>query len=74
MAWWGMAVISKLGGEGRRMRRSQPGYRKKGEGEEREKNRNKRASEMTQQLRALTALPEVLCSIPSNHMVAHNNL
>jgi hypothetical protein len=27
---------------------------------------------MAQQLRALTALPEVLCSIPSNHVVAHN--
>jgi hypothetical protein len=25
-------------------------------------------------LRALTALPEVLSSIPSNHMVAHNHL
>ena len=29
---------------------------------------------MTQRLRALTALPEVLSSIPSNHMVAHNHL
>jgi hypothetical protein len=33
-----------------------------------------RAIEMAQQLRALTALPEVLSSIPSNHMVAHNHL
>jgi hypothetical protein len=33
-----------------------------------------RAGEMAQQLRALTALPEVLSSIPSNHMVAHNYL
>jgi hypothetical protein len=32
------------------------------------------AGEMAQQLRALTALPEVLSSIPSNHMVAHNHL
>jgi hypothetical protein len=32
------------------------------------------AGEMTQWLRALTALPEVLSSIPSNHMVAHNHL
>jgi hypothetical protein len=32
------------------------------------------AGEMAQQLRALIALPEVLCSIPSNHMVAHNHL
>jgi len=29
---------------------------------------------MGQQLRAPTALPEVLSSIPSNHMVAHNHL
>jgi hypothetical protein len=28
-----------------------------------------RAGEMAQQLRALTVLPEVLSSIPSNHMV-----
>ena len=32
------------------------------------------AGEIAQQLRALTALPEVLSSIPSNHMVAHNHL
>jgi hypothetical protein len=30
--------------------------------------------EMAQQLRALTTLPEVLSSIPSSHMVAHNHL
>jgi hypothetical protein len=35
---------------------------------------NFRAGEMAQWLRALTVLPEVLCSIPSNHMVAHNHL
>jgi hypothetical protein len=29
---------------------------------------------MPQWLRAPTALPEVLSSIPSNHMMAHNNL
>ena len=29
---------------------------------------------MAQRLRALTALAEVLSSISSNHMVAHNNL
>jgi hypothetical protein len=29
---------------------------------------------MAQQLRALTDLPEVLSSIPSNQMVAHNHL
>jgi hypothetical protein len=32
------------------------------------------AGEMAQQLRVLTALPEVLSSNPSNHMVAHNHL
>jgi L-2-hydroxyglutarate oxidase LhgO len=32
------------------------------------------AGGMAQRLRALTALPEVLSSIPSNHMVAHNHL
>jgi hypothetical protein len=35
---------------------------------------NKQAREMAQQLRALTALPKVLSSNPSNHMVAHNHL
>jgi hypothetical protein len=38
------------------------------------KNRHLRAGENAQCLRALTALPEVLSSIPSNHMVAHNHL
>jgi hypothetical protein len=32
------------------------------------------AGEMAQLLRALTALPKVLSSNPSNHMVAHNHL
>jgi hypothetical protein len=32
------------------------------------------AGEMAQRLRALAVLPEVLSSIPSNHMVAHNHL
>jgi hypothetical protein len=32
------------------------------------------AGEMAQRLTALTALPEVLSSIPSNHTVAHNHL
>jgi hypothetical protein len=31
------------------------------------------AGEMAQQVRALTALPKVLSSTPSNHMVAHNH-
>jgi hypothetical protein len=30
--------------------------------------------EMAQWLKALTALPKVLSSNPSNHMVAHNHL
>ena len=33
-----------------------------------------RAGEMAQRVRALTALPKVLSSNPSNHMVAHNHL
>jgi hypothetical protein len=32
------------------------------------------AGEIAQWLRALTALPEILSSNPSNHMVAHNHL
>jgi hypothetical protein len=32
------------------------------------------AGEMAQWLRSLTTLPEVLSSIPSKHMVAHNHL
>jgi hypothetical protein len=32
------------------------------------------AGEMVQKLGALGALPEVLSSIPSNHIVAHNHL
>jgi hypothetical protein len=32
------------------------------------------AGEMAQRLRTLTALSEVLSSIPSNHMVAHDHL
>jgi hypothetical protein len=35
---------------------------------------NRGAGEMAQLLRALTVLPEVLSSNPSNHMVAHNHL
>jgi hypothetical protein len=31
------------------------------------------AGEMAQQLRVLTALPEVLSSIPSNYIVTHNH-
>lgn len=32
------------------------------------------AGKMAQQVRALTALPEVLSSIPSNYIMAHNHL
>jgi hypothetical protein len=38
------------------------------------KARHNEAEEMAQWLKAMTALPEVLSSIPSNHMVAHNHL
>jgi hypothetical protein len=38
------------------------------------KKQNQGAGEMAQRLRAPTALPEVLSSIPSNCMVAHNHL
>jgi hypothetical protein len=54
-----------------------------GGGGEKERRRRKKkklkinefwAGEMAQRLRALTALPEVLSSIPSIHMVAHHHL
>jgi hypothetical protein len=32
------------------------------------------SGKIAQQVRALTALPKVLSSNPSNHMVAHNHL
>jgi hypothetical protein len=38
------------------------------------KNISLGTGEMAQRLRTLTALPEVLNSIPSNHMVAQNHL
>ena len=37
------------------------------------KNAKVGAGEMAQRLRALTVLPKVMSSIPSNHMVAHNH-
>jgi hypothetical protein len=37
------------------------------------KIKNSGAGEMVQWLRVLTALPKVLSSNPSNHMVAHNH-
>jgi hypothetical protein len=45
----------------------------KAEGAEKARNGN-RAGEMAQWLRTLATLPEVLSSIPSNHMAAHNHL
>jgi hypothetical protein len=39
-----------------------------------EKKNKAGAGEMAQWLRALTAIPEVLCSIPGNHTVAYNHL
>jgi hypothetical protein len=38
------------------------------------KKESLRVGEMAQQVRALTALPKVLSSNPSNHMVAYNHL
>jgi hypothetical protein len=38
------------------------------------KQNKNRAGEMVQRLRALAALPKLLSSNPSNHMVAHNHL
>jgi hypothetical protein len=42
-------------------------------GKRKKKLRKQGAGEMAQQVRALTALPKVLSSNPSNHMVAHNH-
>jgi hypothetical protein len=38
------------------------------------KNKQIGAEEMVKRLRTLAALPKVLSSIPSSHMVAHNHL
>jgi hypothetical protein len=38
------------------------------------RNKIKGAGEMAQLIRVLTALPKVLSSNSSNHMVAHNHL
>jgi hypothetical protein len=38
------------------------------------KKNNQATGKMAQRLRTLTALPKVLSSIPSNHIVAHNHL
>jgi hypothetical protein len=49
--------------------------RKSNQGKKRKKEERREggAGEMAQGLRALTVLLEVLSSIPSNHMVAHNH-
>ena len=56
--------------------------RKRRKRKKRKRRRNRRrmlkkayagAGEMAQRLRTLTALPKVLSSNPSNHMVAHNH-
>jgi hypothetical protein len=44
------------------------------EGERKTETERERTGEMAQWLRTLTALPEVLSSVPSNHKVAHNHL
>jgi len=41
--------------------------------QQQQQQNNLTADEMAQQVRALTALPKVLSSNPSNHMVAHNH-
>jgi hypothetical protein len=58
-------------------RRRKRGEEERGETEtskEEEKEDNNRAGEMAQRLTALAVLPELLGSIPSIHMVAHNHL
>ena len=54
--------------------RKRPGLGGKKREREKKKKGRKGAGEMAQWLRALSTLPEVLSSIPSNHMVAHNHL
>jgi hypothetical protein len=48
--------------------------KKKKKKERKKKNEHCGAGKMAQWLRALTALPEILSLVPSNHMVAHNHL
>ena len=48
--------------------------RGEGRGRERERSLSAVAGEITQQLGALAALPDVLVLIPSTHLVAHNCL
>jgi hypothetical protein len=51
------------------------GEKKKGKLKERKgRKEGRQAGEMVQRLRAMTTLPDVLSSIPSNHVVAHNHL
>jgi len=58
---------------------SVPSSEKKNKKKKKKKKKGKKkrknwAGEMAQRLRALTVVPEVLSSIPSNHMAAHNHL
>jgi hypothetical protein len=39
-----------------------------------ERKKTEEARDWAQMLRSLASLPEVLSSVPSNHMVAHNHL
>jgi len=53
---------------------SVPSSEKKNQKKKKKKKVLSGAGEMAQRVRALTALPEVLSSNPSNHMVAHSHL
>jgi len=57
---------------GRRGRRGGRGGRRGRRGRREEEEEG--AGEMTHWLKALSSLPEVLSSIPRNHMVTHNHL
>jgi hypothetical protein len=61
-----------------RKRKRRRKRKKRRKGRRRKKRRRRQQGfknvDMTQQLRALTALPEVPSSIPSNPMVAHNHV
>ena len=69
---WGFSSVVERLPRKRKALGSVPSSEKKNQ---KNKNKNKNGTgEMAQGLRALTALPEVLSSISSNHMVAHNHL
>ena len=58
----------------RKEKKEKEGKKKERERKRKPKKSHLRTGEMAQWLRSLTALPEVLSSNPSNHMVAHNHL